>query len=677
MAIVFSSGETLRICRNPIGIGGEGKVYRVANEGKRGIIAKIYSKIPDAERQEKLKVMRLMSNPEILDSCAWPTDILTDTKSGEICGFTMHEVIDSEPIHHFYSPSWRKQNQPNASWDNLLQLSSNLAAVFGVVHSLGIVVGDVNPNSLRVRKNGRVVLIDADSFQLSTAGTIYRCRVGVPSFTAPELLASNQSFDHVTRKINHDLFGLSLLLFHLLFMGRHPFAGLFSGPGDTPIESHIKAFRYAYALDHKERGLLPPPLSVSPTLVASSKIVRLFENDFTQLGAVNGRTSAKEWHQALQAQRGRLARCRINSNHVYNSSIGSCIWCTLEQKGLAFFHSRVDRKASPNNTRSVARYDAADLLPTRSEETAWRRICACAANKAVLPSLKPPTLQPRYSLTEIERVAILRRSFLRFTSCLFTPLVLLTGQSSILPLALVIMFAAFAYSPKIIRELTRKYNAEAAQAEAAAKAARNSWHSTVNTSKLSQIHAKAQSAWATLQSLKDKFDQELGSTLTALRQAHKESYLRSWLIADASIPNIGPSRSSTLASYGVETAADISSARLYGITGFGPVLTSSLIAWKESLLRNYQQPSDDQLAKGEKAVLLAKYMKMRSQASADLQIAIETFDEAKRQANDLLTKHERNIAHFTALAASARADITQLKKPASSIYRTRYSYLVF
>jgi DNA-binding helix-hairpin-helix protein with protein kinase domain len=604
MPIVLPSGETLKISRDPLGIGGEGKVYRVANEGQKGIIAKIYNRLPDRERQEKLKAMISIYNPALMDACAWPIATLVDTNSGEICGFTMNEVAESEPLHHFYSPSWRKQNQPNASWDNLLQLSANLSAVFSVVHDLGIVVGDVNPNSLRVRKNGRVVLIDSDSFQLSHSGSLFKCRVGVPSFTPPELLSSNQSFDLIKRSINYDLFGLSLLIFHVLFMGRHPFAGVFNGPGDTPIESHIREFRYAYAVDHKQRGLLPPPLSISPKLVASSEVAEVFENDFTQIGAVKGRTSAKRWFEVISKQRQRLTRCKSNANHVYDSSVGNCIWCSLERKGLSFFESRMPATSSNNTSESFTRFKPADLLPTKTEEAAWRRISAVSAEKNVIPTIKLSTIQPRYGLTETERVFILRRSKLRLLTCLFAVMILLMGQTSLIPLIAIMLIAGFGYSPKPIRELIAKYKAEVAQLEADVTGLKTSWNSLANGSKQTHIISSAQTAWSTIQSLKDQFDKEMAYKLDILRKQHKDSYLRSWLIADAGISGIGPGRSSTLASYGIESAADISAERLYGISGFGPVLTSSLLAWKTRLISGYQPPSDDRLLKGEEKVYL-------------------------------------------------------------------------
>lgn len=676
MAIVFSSGERLRISRTPLGVGGEGKVYRVANEGKKGVIAKIYNKIPDRERQEKLKAMISIDNSALLDACAWPMDILMDTNSGEICGFTMHEVVDSEPLHHFYSPSWRKQNQPNASWDNLLQLSANLAAVFSVVHDLGIVVGDVNPNSLRVRKNGRVVLIDSDSFQLSHEGKLYRCRVGVPSFTSPELLSANQSFDLVKRSTNHDLFGLALLLFHLLFMGRHPFAGIFSGPGDTPIESHIKEYRYAYAIDHQQRGLLPPPLSISPRLVASSEITGLFENDFTQIGAVKGRTSSRRWFEAIGNQRQSLVRCSVNSNHVHDSSVTRCIWCALESRGLSFFQPS-SRQSSGKAAESYVSFRPIDLLPTKVEEAAWKRICSISTEKYNMPTTSLTTAQPRHQLTEAEKIAILRRSSLRLGACICTSLLLLLGQLSLAPLMVIMLLACFGYSPRPIRELTARYKADLVRAQADVAAAKKSWQSLMSASKQDQVVSRAKAAWITIESLRAQFDKELDSRISALRQQHQDSYLRSWLIADANISGIGPGRTSTLASYGIETAADISPGRLNGISGFGPVLRSSLLAWKDSLLSHYQIPPDGQIAKGEEKTILTKYMKSRRQAAAEFQLAVETFDANEKERQRLVSQCEKKILSSCQIAASVRADISQLRQPAASFFKDKYPYLIF
>jgi hypothetical protein len=259
-----------------------------------------------------------------------------------------------------------------------------------------------------------------------------------------------------------------------------------------------------------------------------------------------------------------------------------------------------------NASESLAKFKPADLLPTKTEEAAWKRISSVSAEKNVIPAIRLSTIQPRYGITDTERVSILRRGRLRLLTCLFAVMTLLVGQTTAIPFIPILLIAGFGYSPKPIRKLIAKYKTELAQVEADVTGLKASWHSLVNDSKQTNIISTAQTAWSTIQSLTNQFDGEIACKLDILRQQHKDSYLRSWLIADAGITGIGPGRSSVLASYGIESAADIYAERLYGISGFGPVLTSSLLAWKTKLISGYQPPSDDQLLKGEEKALLAR-----------------------------------------------------------------------
>jgi DNA-binding helix-hairpin-helix protein with protein kinase domain len=219
--IIFPNGTTLKQQRGPLGVGGEGKVFRVMNPEYPGLVAKVYKQLPDIDKQAKIILMTQMNIPGVREVCAWPTDALVDSNTGQICGFTMRDISGFEPLHHYYSPAWQKKNLPFLTWDKLVAIGSNIAAAFSLLHRNGIVVGDVNPNSLRVSSSGRVAFIDTDSFQIINNDTIYRCHVGVPAYTAPELLLLNKSFSDIDRKLSHDCFGLAILIFHLLLFHYH------------------------------------------------------------------------------------------------------------------------------------------------------------------------------------------------------------------------------------------------------------------------------------------------------------------------------------------------------------------------------------------------------------------------------------------------------------------------
>jgi signal transduction histidine kinase len=75
--------------------------------------------------------------------------------------------------------------------------------------------------------------------------------------------------------------------------------------------------------------------------------------------------------------------------------------------------------------------------------------------------------------------------------------------------------------------------------------------------------------------------------------------------------------------------------------------------------------------------LLARYIKTRRQAAADLQFSIETFDENAKETKTLRASFETRILESQQLAESIKADIKQLKQPASSTFKDKYWYLVF
>src|SRR5207248_2951126 len=149
---------------------------------------------------------------------------------------------------------------PSADWPFLIGAAHNVAYSFSVIHSAGHVIGDVNQGNVLVSAKAFVKLIDCDSFQIASNGRKFLCEVGVSHFTPPEL--QSKSFNGLVRTPNHDNFGLAVLCFHLLFMGRHPFAGRYLGTGDLPIEKAIKEYRFAFGRSAQTMLMSAPPMSL-------------------------------------------------------------------------------------------------------------------------------------------------------------------------------------------------------------------------------------------------------------------------------------------------------------------------------------------------------------------------------------------------------------------------------
>ena len=212
-----------------LGSGGEGAVYPVVDAPD--LVAKIYFEPPEAGKAAKLSAMARLAPPELLRIAAWPTDLLLD-ENGTVRGFLMRRVSSREDAHELYSPKSRRRAFPDADFRFIVRAAANVARAFAQLHSLGHVIGDVNHGNALVGRDATVMLIDCDSFQVKDGEASFTCDVGVPLFTPPELQGRN--FRGLTRSADHDAFGLAVLLFHFLYMGRHPFAGLYA---DGEIQS--------------------------------------------------------------------------------------------------------------------------------------------------------------------------------------------------------------------------------------------------------------------------------------------------------------------------------------------------------------------------------------------------------------------------------------------------------
>ena len=258
MQLVDSTGEPIQL-GHLVGKGGEGNVYEVASEPS--LVAKVYHQTPLTEDQFcRLDLMVARRTPQISKVAAWPVEMIRLLQGNEPCGFLMPKLDKSRQLHELYGTTNRRLHFPEVRWHHLLLAARNLAAAFHTLHEHGIVVGDVNPGNLMVNKNYNIRFIDCDSFQFVDGEKIYYCPAATPHFTPPEL--QSQEIGGVVRTIDHDGFGLAVLIFHLVFVGRHPFAGRFRGEGDLPIEAAIAERRFAFSRDKNTTMVEPPPYSL-------------------------------------------------------------------------------------------------------------------------------------------------------------------------------------------------------------------------------------------------------------------------------------------------------------------------------------------------------------------------------------------------------------------------------
>lgn len=379
-------GNEVRVPAKPFAVGGEGAVFDVL--GRPDLVAKLYSKPQSKERCDKLRAMAKLCSPGLLKIAAWPTATLSANGPASIDGILMPKVSGYSEIHHLYSVAQRKKEFPEADWGFLLHTARNCAIAFEEVHAHGHVVGDVNQKNVMVSKKGIVAFVDCDSFQVAEGARVFRCGVGVPEYTPPELHGKN--FASLDRSANHDLFGLGILVFHLLMMGRHPYSGVPLVQADIPIEKAIQEGYYAYSRDTASARLKPPP-HVPPAAMLDPSILDLFERAFR----AGGRPTATEWRAGLDSAMKSLSRCKNDPRHAYPAAAGKCPWCELISAArLMFFVPSQGAAAAAFRVEDIQRLiqqlaGMQFLLPDYSRPKSSLQYRATPP-----PGLKAPTRKP-------------------------------------------------------------------------------------------------------------------------------------------------------------------------------------------------------------------------------------------------------------------------------------------
>ena len=321
-----------------LGSGGEGAVYSLRSHPD--LVAKIYHS--NRRTDEVINKLDVMINypPRTEDDqtghlfVAWPRHLVYDAAS-DVIGFLMPKVDKSHSLFEYYNPALRHRYAPQVHYANLCSVAKSLATALDRLHGSGYVIGDINESNAYITENEHVTLIDSDSFQITdyqtTPPTIYRCVVGKPEYTPPEL--QNVSFSQVDRNIHHDRFALAVVIYQLLMEGTHPFRGIYTGPGEKPlVESCISNGFFLHGANG--RTPLRPVRTAVGWNTLHEDIRALFRKCFDDGHSdPQARPSPRDWVDALDEAMRDLKQCPLNASHWYfdkqasASSGAACTWC--------------------------------------------------------------------------------------------------------------------------------------------------------------------------------------------------------------------------------------------------------------------------------------------------------------------------------------------------------------
>jgi DNA-binding helix-hairpin-helix protein with protein kinase domain len=565
-----------------LGQGGEGAVYSVPNWPLT--VAKIYARRPDEHGARKLGAMVQLGTEALATVAAWPQNLLLDPRTGAVVGFLMPRVDDHREIHKLYGPADRKTAFPDATWAFLVRAARNLAAAFDAVHQHGHVIGDVNQGNVVVSRKATVRLIDCDSFQITHLGRSYPCRVGVPLFTPPEL--QGRKLDEVVRTPDHDRFGLAVLIFHLLFMGRHPFAGRHPAKA-IPVETALRQGLFAFGREAMRSGFEPPPFSLRLKDVTPT-VADLFEQAFGSAAmAGKPRPTAAEWTATLEMLEGRLVTCRDDPRHAHAQANGCCPWCRIENDGGPSFFF-LPPGAAP---------DAFDLATT------WRSIEAVESpGRAPLPAAR---------VAAGAGVEGLATAALRALRGLFGDVMLRN-------------------SARVRGELERETQ-ELAACEQNVRRLEAQWAELCGEAPFATRQKKLQEARAALAGLKLLEESEWEEVTSRYREKKLKPYLEGFELEFARIPGLGPAELGRLASRGITTAAHITPEALMALRGIDLDLVKALLLYKGVATRAFRFDPVIGIPGRERKALADQQTRRRAELVKTLQSGALELAEVRRQ----------------------------------------------
>lgn len=223
------AGEVLRL-GEALARGGEGTVYALED----GSVAKLYR--PGrltVGRRDKLE--RMVARPVRCEGVCWPLELLYNLQ-GEFVGYRMERARGKELQRCLFTRPALEASFPHWKKRDTVRLCVTILEKLDVLHSQGVILGDINPLNILVVSPEKVWFVDCDSYQIGG----YPCPVGTPRFTAPELQGKN--FRTLLRTPGNEAFAVATLLFMIMLPGKSPYAQ----QGGESLEETIRRMEFPY-----------------------------------------------------------------------------------------------------------------------------------------------------------------------------------------------------------------------------------------------------------------------------------------------------------------------------------------------------------------------------------------------------------------------------------------------
>ena len=597
MPTYFDSQENSYTLNQQIGRGGEGTVFFCPND--LSLVAKIYHEPIDDEKAEKLRWMAENANEQLLKVAAWIVDTLQD-ENGKVVGFLMPNVKAKE-IHELYSLKSRRVHFPEATWQFLIHAAANVARAFYSLHKNEHIMGDVNHGNCVVLADGTVKLIDCDSYSIKKGEMRYSCDVGVATHLAPEL--QGLDLGEIEREKKHDNFGLAVIIFQLLFLGRHPFAGNYLGAEDKSLEDCIREHRFAYG-NQEVTNVKQPPGTLSLSQISPRLAVMFNRAFFTE-----ERPEPREWIEALEDLSASLKQCSVHIGHHYFNELLACPWCEIETKtGLMLFPFVSSGKGVSENGFNI--FTVENLL-------ASLEIPQSLPAKPFTATIKPPPSQIAAEIKTANQNWLIGLAVVQFLAVSFLTVSFSAGIGFFFGLLsmFILYLVRLNFDTSGSEEL--KNNLQSVRQEW--DALDEEWKNNHKAEQLNADLALVRTKVAAHQSLQQQSRDEMKLLDDKVFQYNYDLYLTSFQLADAKISGIEKAQIEMLAHFRIFTAADVTEENLDPIPPMIGNVKEKIQQWREEIEQKFVFSPNADLPEGDKNRFAIQFVERRTKIERDIE----------------------------------------------------------
>ncbi|MGL4654577.1 MAG: protein kinase domain-containing protein [Sarcina sp.] len=230
--------RVLKSSLNQLSKGGEGTIYAFTGNNDKEVIKIYHNKVLEKHKEISDKISYMVQKRISKEGICWPKAYVTDYKD-KIIGYVMEKAYGKDMATSITASYITKKGEFTENWTRveLVKIILDFLDKVKYLHDNNILIGDINQRNVMISDKVKVYLVDTDSYQIDDK---YRCNVGMPNFTAPEIIG--KKYDSFTRTVKHESFAVSTLLFMVMLVGKEPYAC----KGGGTIEENIRNMSFSY-----------------------------------------------------------------------------------------------------------------------------------------------------------------------------------------------------------------------------------------------------------------------------------------------------------------------------------------------------------------------------------------------------------------------------------------------